>query len=172
MPKCPGTSLLGIILETNSKRYMGRHHIDRLAQERRNSSALAMELRLSCTNPSTWKCFPQYCFKTCCAAAKATEIDRRSLRPFKDSGFHTMCFVCRSILLMSMAWRISILISDTINYHAPMKYMPLILSRCLEWTPDNGMLLRLETWATLSVSLFSFSIKCVGIFAFDVLVLN
>ena len=27
-------------------------YIDGLAQERRNSSALAMELRLSCTNPS------------------------------------------------------------------------------------------------------------------------
>ena len=27
-------------------------HIDWLVQERRNSSALAMELRLSCTNPS------------------------------------------------------------------------------------------------------------------------
>ena len=30
------------------------HHIDRFVQERRNSSALAMELRLSCTNPSIW----------------------------------------------------------------------------------------------------------------------
>ena len=29
-------------------------HIDGLVQERRNSSALAMELRLSCANPSTW----------------------------------------------------------------------------------------------------------------------
>ena len=28
--------------------------IDRLVQERRNSSALAMELHLSCTNPSIW----------------------------------------------------------------------------------------------------------------------
>ena len=28
------------------------HNIDRLEQERRNSSALAMKLRLSCTNPS------------------------------------------------------------------------------------------------------------------------
>ena len=28
--------------------------IDGLVQERRNSSALAMELRLSCTNQSTW----------------------------------------------------------------------------------------------------------------------
>ena len=30
------------------------HFIDGLAQERRNSSALAMKLRLSCTNPSLW----------------------------------------------------------------------------------------------------------------------
>ena len=29
-------------------------HIDGLVQERRNSSALALELRLSCMNPSTW----------------------------------------------------------------------------------------------------------------------
>ena len=29
--------------------------IDGLVQERRNSSALAMELRLSCTNPSIWQ---------------------------------------------------------------------------------------------------------------------
>ena len=29
-------------------------YIDGLVQERRNSSALAVELRLSCTNPSTW----------------------------------------------------------------------------------------------------------------------
>ena len=29
-------------------------HIDGLVQERRNSSALAMELRLSCINPSIW----------------------------------------------------------------------------------------------------------------------
>ena len=31
----------------------GLDNIDRLVQERRNSSALAMELRLSCTNPSS-----------------------------------------------------------------------------------------------------------------------
>ena len=29
-------------------------HVDGLVQERRNSSALAMELRLSCTSPSIW----------------------------------------------------------------------------------------------------------------------
>ena len=32
-------------------KYIGKAHIDGLVQERRNSSALAMELRLSCTNP-------------------------------------------------------------------------------------------------------------------------
>ena len=31
-----------------------RHYFEGLAQERRNSSALAMELCLSCTNPSSW----------------------------------------------------------------------------------------------------------------------
>ena len=36
---------------TKSRSYI---HIDGLMQERRNSSALAMELRLSCTNPSIW----------------------------------------------------------------------------------------------------------------------
>ena len=34
--------------------YNYTHEIDGLVQERRNSSALAMELRLSCTNPSKW----------------------------------------------------------------------------------------------------------------------
>ena len=32
-----------------------RKYIDALVQLRGNSSALAMELRLSCTNPSTWR---------------------------------------------------------------------------------------------------------------------
>ena len=32
--------------------------IDGLAQERNNSSALAMELRLSCTDPLIWYKFP------------------------------------------------------------------------------------------------------------------
>ena len=31
------------------------HHINGLVQERRNSSALAMDLRLSCTNPSIYR---------------------------------------------------------------------------------------------------------------------
>ena len=30
------------------------HQLDGLVQERRNSSVLAMELRLSCINPSNW----------------------------------------------------------------------------------------------------------------------
>ena len=34
--------------------FRGEAKIDGLLQERRNSSALAMELRLSCTNPSRW----------------------------------------------------------------------------------------------------------------------
>ena len=41
------------------------YHIDGLVQEKRNSSALAMELRLLCTNPSIWsmcKCVEQYTF--------------------------------------------------------------------------------------------------------------
>ena len=34
-------------------------HVDGLVQERRNSSALVMELRLSCTNPSMYIwCWP------------------------------------------------------------------------------------------------------------------
>ena len=33
---------------------MTADHIDGLGQERRNSSVLAMELRLACTNPSIW----------------------------------------------------------------------------------------------------------------------
>ena len=39
---------------TYNSRYGMHQYIDGLAQERRNSSALAMELRLSCINPSIW----------------------------------------------------------------------------------------------------------------------
>ena len=38
----------------HSCRCVNKLQIDGLVQERRNSSALAMELRLSCTNPSTY----------------------------------------------------------------------------------------------------------------------
>ena len=33
-----------------------QHYVDGLVQERRNSIANALELRLSCTNPSMWLC--------------------------------------------------------------------------------------------------------------------
>ena len=36
------------------------HDIDGLVQERSNSCVLAMELHLSCTNPSIWNCFMHY----------------------------------------------------------------------------------------------------------------
>ena len=36
------------------------HYIDELLQERRNSNALAMELRLSCTNPSIYLVLDSY----------------------------------------------------------------------------------------------------------------
>ena len=39
-----------------------RYNIDGLVYERRNSVAIAMELRLSCTNPSIWKSAPCYEF--------------------------------------------------------------------------------------------------------------
>ena len=41
----------GLVLQLNVQ------YIDGLMQERRNSSALAMELRLSCMNPSIWQCY-------------------------------------------------------------------------------------------------------------------
>ena len=34
--------------------YTVKHNVDRLVQERRNSIANALELRFSCTKPSTW----------------------------------------------------------------------------------------------------------------------
>ena len=40
--------------EQQNMRIFYEFHIDGLVQERRNSSAFAMELRLSCTNPSTY----------------------------------------------------------------------------------------------------------------------
>ena len=50
-------------------------HIDGLVQEKRNSSALAMELRLSCTNPSI-------CILTCNWRVKscATELFRETMK--------------------------------------------------------------------------------------------
>ena len=41
------------------------HHIDGLVQERCNSSALAMELHLSCINPSTWALLHLISLATC-----------------------------------------------------------------------------------------------------------
>ena len=37
--------------------------VDGLVQERRNSHALAMEIHLSCTNPSTWTVGPWYVWR-------------------------------------------------------------------------------------------------------------
>ena len=53
---CGMYKLLQIALseQWNVKCLRTKFHIDRLVQERRNSSALAMELRLSCTDPSIW----------------------------------------------------------------------------------------------------------------------
>ena len=39
----------------NELKFVTIHYLHRLVQERCNSSALAMELHLSCTNPSMWK---------------------------------------------------------------------------------------------------------------------
>ena len=61
------------------------YHIDGLVQERRNSSALAMELRLSCTNPSTWV---SWCVKS--------PASRFFFRPQTKCGkhFHVMVSLC------------------------------------------------------------------------------
>ena len=40
------------------------NYFDGLVQERHNSSALAMELHLSCTNPSIWTCLHSLDWKT------------------------------------------------------------------------------------------------------------
>ena len=46
----------GIDFTNYKHQYQSTHNIDRLMQERHNSSALAMELCLSCTNPSICHC--------------------------------------------------------------------------------------------------------------------
>ena len=48
-----------------------RIHIDGLVQERRNSSALAMELRLYCTNPSIYKPARDNCYCHCTDRAES-----------------------------------------------------------------------------------------------------
>ena len=51
----PNTSQMGLRLQQGQSDHIKlNHNIDGLVQERRNSSVLAMELRLSCTNPSIW----------------------------------------------------------------------------------------------------------------------
>ena len=45
--------------------WYSKTHMDGLVQERRNSSALAMELRLSCTNPSIYGAATN-CHQVCC----------------------------------------------------------------------------------------------------------
>ena len=56
--------------------------IDGLVQERRNSSALAMELRLSCTNPSRW-----------CARCKQLDTNTPCIERMKIYWFHYTCFI-------------------------------------------------------------------------------
>ena len=46
-----GRSRCDVICIINKQQQMSVHHIDRLVQERRNSIANALELRLSCTEP-------------------------------------------------------------------------------------------------------------------------
>ena len=47
-------SFSGPLWNDNLQGVYGVQQIDGLVQERRNSSALAKELRLSCTSPSKW----------------------------------------------------------------------------------------------------------------------
>ena len=70
-------------------------HLDGLVQERRNSSALAMELRLSSINPPMWRhCNAAHviCPKK---AAYATDVGHRS---FKILWPIICCFLQRAII--------------------------------------------------------------------------
>ena len=52
MHNAHGIKIESKLLFSNIVQILGNRNIDGLVQERRNSSALAMELCLSCTNPS------------------------------------------------------------------------------------------------------------------------
>ena len=51
---CSWTSKIKLMCLSHHDIKTPKHQVDGLVQERRNSSALAMELRLSCTKPSRW----------------------------------------------------------------------------------------------------------------------
>ena len=71
-----------------------RHQIDGLVQERRNSSALAMDLRLSCINPSKDRLMQERRN----SSASAMELRLSCINPSKWDT------LSKSIALMHIAW--------------------------------------------------------------------
>ena len=70
---------LDYIAHISHKDTQGWAHIDGLMQERRNSSVLTMELRLSCTNPSIYiktfaTCVSEFHFTLGCSAPKLQHL--------------------------------------------------------------------------------------------------
>ena len=78
------------VIYVHEKEERGMHHINRLVQESRNSSALAMELRLSCTNPSTCTLAEQLPPKTQCPGLSK---DRTKYTPWQSTDdIHVIVF--------------------------------------------------------------------------------
>ena len=105
---CNYLSMLGLKLNHVSKRgswsmfYLSNcvaiFNIDGLVQERRNSRALAMELRLSCTNPSIW--FYIWLCLTVCIGIMASGCMHRGLLRFIK-----FCFIIvKDMFLNEFAW--------------------------------------------------------------------
>ena len=87
----------------HSRERLGRH-IDGLVQERRKSSALAMELRLSCTNPSVlseWK--PVHLNTFFNFAARQTRVESRFRDHFRYTGLWPCC-----LLDMCTGWGVGV----------------------------------------------------------------
>ena len=76
-------------------------HIDGLMQERRNSSALAMELRLSCINPSIWhhgNCSTMAQVMACCLTTSSDNYNQCWLLISEFIMWHSLGAVSQELL--------------------------------------------------------------------------
>ena len=106
-------------------------YIDGLVQERCNSSALAMELHLSCTNPSTYSSEFLHCHWTNhMIACKVTLTDMDITdQHYNITSFHFSLFItvmsheCPNI---SNHWQLSYLLNNLIRLTSKKTYKPCI----------------------------------------------
>ena len=96
-------------------------HFDGLMQGRRNSSALTMELRLSCTNPSIWG-LRRFLYKPPRHQTRATFVN-----------------------LQQTAHHIDFKLSGCIHYGIPLAWLPFVM-RCWIHELDSDLLSAVSTF--------------------------